>query len=227
MAQLVRVLDATAEYSVGAKNMIDLANSDAVGTIEVVRRAMAAMANIRETSQQISEVIGLIDEIAFQTNLLALNAGVEAARAGEAGRGFAVVASEVRGLALRAADSAGQIKSLISKSGAEVVRGVELVDATGHAFERIADHIARIDTGIAGIATQAVQVSTTIKQANAAIAEIDQARQQSAALSEQTTAASRSLANESVRLAEMVRQFRVGAGERDLAGAQPAKSRAA
>ncbi len=168
------------------------------------------MAGIMGSSQQIGAIIGVIDEIAYQTNLLALNAGVEAARAGEAGRGFAVVASEVRALAQRSAGAAKEIKSLISRSSIEVSNGVELVEATERAFDRIKEQISTIDGGIAAIASQAVEQSTRLTQVNSAIAEIDQTTQQNAAMAEQATAACQSLAQESERLAGMVAEFRIG-----------------
>ena len=121
------------------------AKSDAEKSGEVVRKAVEAMGDIEKSSQQISQIIGVIDEIAFQTNLLALNAGVEAARAGDAGRGFAVVASEVRALAQRSAEAAKEIKSLISASTAQVGQGVQLVAETGKALERIVAKVAEIN----------------------------------------------------------------------------------
>ena len=169
-------------------------------SIGVVREAEHAIERIMGSSEKIAAIIGVIDEIAFQTNLLALNAGVEAARAGEAGRGFAVVASEVRALAQRSADAAKEIKNLISHSAGEVARGVELVKATGSAFDRIKGQIAAIDGGIADIAGQAVDQSDALKQVNIAIAEIDQTTQHNAAMSEETTAACQSLSKECERL---------------------------
>ncbi len=117
----------TAEGAQTRARVVSTAKVDAEKGGEVVREAMAAMAGIEKSSKQISQIIGVIDEIAFQTNLLALNAGVEAARAGDAGRGFAVVASEVRALAQRSAQAAKEIKGLISASTAQVDQGVRLV----------------------------------------------------------------------------------------------------
>ena len=178
---------------------------------QVLRKTVTAMDGIRGTSQQISQKIVIIDEIALQTNLLALNASVEAARAGESGRGFAVVATEVRALAHRSAQSAKEIKDLIARSTVEVDLGVELVAATGSAIDRIMSQVALIDDGIADIASRAIEQAATLKQVNIAIGEIDQSTQQNAAMAEESTAACQALAHESERLAGMVGAFKTAA----------------
>ena len=183
----------------------------------VVREAVAAMDGIRQTSNQINDIIGVIDEIAFQTNLLALNAGVEAARAGDSGRGFAVVASEVRALAQRSADAARQIKTLISASSAEVAQGVKLVGEAGASLEAIAGKVGEMDALVAEIAASAQEQSSGLSQVNAAVNQMDQVTQQNAAMVEQTTAAALSLKTEAEGLARLVGRFRTGA-----AGAPPA-----
>jgi methyl-accepting chemotaxis protein len=209
MRDLASAVNSTADSSTKTKDIISAANLDAIKSKEVVERTITAVSSIMGSSQQIGAIIGVIDEIAFQTNLLALNAGVEAARAGDAGRGFAVVASEVRALAQRSAAAAKEIKDLISRSSSDVANGVELVGATGQAFDRIKDQIAIIDGGIVDIAGRAIDQSATLKQVNTSIGEIDQATQQNAAMAEQATAACRSLAQESGRLAGMVNEFQV------------------
>jgi methyl-accepting chemotaxis protein len=176
----------------------------------VVREAVAAMDGIRQTSNQISDIIGVIDEIAFQTNLLALNAGVEAARAGDSGRGFAVVASEVRALAQRSADAAKQIKTLISASAAEVAQGVKLVGEAGASLDAIAGKVGEMDALVAEIAASAQEQSSGLSQVNAAVNQMDQVTQQNAAMVEQTTAAAANLKTEAEGLGRLVGRFRTG-----------------
>ena len=158
------------------------------------------MNGIEKSSQQIGQIIGVIDEIAFQTNLLALNAGVEAARAGDAGRGFAVVASEVRALAQRSAEAAKEIKALISTSTTQVGQGVDLVAETGKALERIFTQVAEIDTIVTDIATCAHEQATGLQEVNTAVNQMDQVTQQNAAMVEELTAASHTLSRETEEL---------------------------
>lgn len=209
MLELSNAVNLTAEASTKTKDIISLAKSEAVKSTEVVQQAIASIDGILQSSQQIGQIITVIDEIAFQTNLLALNAGVEAARAGESGRGFAVVASEVRALAQRSAEAAREIKGLISRSSSEVAVGAEHVHATGRAIDRIMSQISVIDGGIANIASQAIDQAITLKQVNTAIGEIDQTTQKNAAMAEQATAACHLLAQESQSLAALVSEFRV------------------
>ena len=190
--------------------MVTETKGDAEKSGEVVRKAVEAMGGIEKSSQQISQIIGVIDEIAFQTNLLALNAGVEAARAGDAGRGFAVVASEVRALAQRSAEAAKEIKALISTSTAQVGEGVQLVAETGKSLERIVAKVAEINTVVSDIAAGAQEQATGLQQVNTAVNEMDKVTQQNAAMAEEATAASRSLASESDQLMSLVGQFRLG-----------------
>jgi methyl-accepting chemotaxis protein len=180
---------------------------DAEKSGNVVQEAIAAMGEIERSSSQITQIIGVIDEIAFQTNLLALNAGVEAARAGDAGRGFAVVAQEVRALAQRSADAAKEIKSLISSSTTQVGRGVKLVGEAGQSLTGIVSKVAEIDSLIADIALSSQEQATGLNEVNAAVNQMDQVTQQNAAMVEQSTAASVALKNEAVGLARLVGRF--------------------
>ena len=202
----------TSEGASQARTVVGAAKADAETGGDVVRRAVEAMSEIEGSSNQISQIIGVIDEIAFQTNLLALNAGVEAARAGEAGRGFAVVASEVRALAQRSAEAAKEIKTLISASSAQVGTGVTLVGETGQALERIVAQVAQINTVVAEIAASAQEQSTGLHQVNIAVNQMDQVTQQNAAMVEETTAASHALAKEAGELAQLMTRFRLTSG---------------
>jgi methyl-accepting chemotaxis protein len=199
-----------AERAAEARNVATAAKTDAEHSGSVVNDAVKAMSGIETSSGQISNIIGVIDEIAFQTNLLALNAGVEAARAGDAGRGFAVVATEVRALAQRSADAAKEIKALISTSGAQVNTGVKLVGETGKALARIVEHITRLNTLVVDIAASAEEQATGLNQVNAAVNQMDQVTQQNAAMVEESTAASHGLAGEAESLSNLMRQFQIG-----------------
>jgi methyl-accepting chemotaxis protein-1 (serine sensor receptor) len=190
-----------------ARTIAQQANVSATQSVDIVSRAEEAMQRIEQSSQQISNIIGVIDEIAFQTNLLALNAGVEAARAGEAGKGFAVVAQEVRELAQRSAQAAREIKGLIENSTREVSSGVNLVRDTGEALKAIVDHIGSINDRMEAIATSAREQSTSLAEVNTAVNQMDQSTQQNAAMVEQSTAASASLAQEASKLRDLVGQF--------------------
>ena len=177
----------------------------------VVQRATEAMAAIERSAHEISSIIGVIDGIAFQTNLLALNAGVEAARAGDAGKGFAVVANEVRALAQRSAEAAKNIKVLITASTDQVGTGVELVDETGKLLRHIVSQVGEISERVSEIAASAEKQAGTLQQVSTAMGEMDRVTQQNAAMVEQSTAASRNLADESKNLTEMVGRFHTGA----------------
>ncbi len=176
----------------------------------IAREAVAAMDGIKASSQEISKITSVIDEIAFQTNLLALNAGVEAARAGEAGRGFAVVATEVRALAQRSSDAAREINDLISASEGQVQAGVELVDKTGTALGAIVESISEISELVSNIAVSTKEQASGLNEINAAVTELDQVTQQNAAMFEETTAASHALTTETNALADAVSRFDLG-----------------
>ena len=184
----------------------------------VVRSAVAAMDQIEKSSREITNIIGVIDDIAFQTNLLALNAGVEAARAGEAGKGFAVVAQEVRELAQRSASAAKEIKALITASSEHVKNGVGLVGQTGKALEQIVTQVGDINTNVAAIVKASKEQTIGLREINSAINSLDQTTQQNAAMVEESTAASLRLANEADALHTLLAQFRLAdARIRDMA----------
>jgi len=206
--QITATVEKTAQGARQASEAVAGARGDAQKSEDVVRGAIAAMSQIEGSAKQISQIIGVIDEIAFQTNLLALNAGVEAARAGDAGKGFAVVASEVRGLAQRSADAAKEIKALISASSAQVDSGVNLVGQTGQALERIIGRVAEIDGLVREMATSAQEQSTGLHQVNSAVNQMDQAIQQNAAMVEQSTAATHALADSATVLSDLVSELR-------------------
>jgi len=215
----------TAEGATHARDIVSSAKANADKGGEVVRLAITAMSGIEKSSQQIGQIIGVIDEIAFQTNLLALNAGVEAARAGDAGRGFAVVASEVRALAQRSAEAAKEIKGLISASTAQVEQGVGLVAETGKALERIVTEVGDINKVVSEIAASAHEQATGLNEVNAAVNQMDQVTQQNAAMVEETTAAAQSLNHETEKLSDLIGRFQVGRGS--SGAATPSKSKSA
>jgi methyl-accepting chemotaxis protein len=209
--QITATVNRTASGARQASETVKAAKGDAETSGVVVRDAVAAMGAIEKSAQEISQIIGVIDEIAFQTNLLALNAGVEAARAGDAGRGFAVVASEVRALAQRSAEAAKEIKVLISASTTQVNSGVSLVGQTGDALDRIVGRVAEIDGLVSEIAASAQEQATGLQQVNTAVNQMDQVTQQNAAMVEESTAASHSLTQEAETLASSVARFEIAA----------------
>ena len=219
--EITATVNRTASGARQASDTVQAAKGDAETSGHVVRDAVSAMGAIEKSAQEISQIIGVIDEIAFQTNLLALNAGVEAARAGDAGRGFAVVASEVRALAQRSAEAAKEIKVLISASSTQVTTGVSLVGQTGEALQRIVSRVAEIDGLVSEIAASAQEQATGLQQVNTAVNQMDQVTQQNAAMVEQSTAASHSLSQEAESLAQSVSRFQIGVAS---APAQPVRS---
>ena len=228
MEQLTVSVRRSAEGSREAASLVETATNSANASADVVHQATTAMAAIADSSNQIGQIIGVIDEIAFQTNLLALNAGVEAARAGDAGRGFAVVAQEVRALAQRSADAAKEIKALISASTGNVGEGVRLVGLTGQALHNIAGEVGRIAGLVSEMAASSQEQATGLQEVNTAISQMDQLTQQNAAMVEESTAASHALREESGAMTTAVRHFDLGDGAAQTrTAARPATATAA
>ncbi len=215
MDQLNSSVTSAAEGASDASKMTGDARVNAEQGGEVARLAIKAMDEIKRSSQEISKITSVIEDIAFQTNLLALNAAVEAARAGEAGRGFVVVATEVRALAQRSSVAAGEINTLIARSGEQVQQGVQLVESTGTSLSSIVEAVADIAQRIAAIATSAKEQASGIGEINASVSALDQVTQQNAAMFEETTAASVALSSEADALANAVSRFKTGDQPRD------------
>ncbi len=208
--QITATVRNTAEGATSAHAIVVAAKTEAEHGEAIVKDAVTAMSEIEKSANEIGQIIGVIDEIAFQTNLLALNAGVEAARAGDAGRGFAVVASEVRALAQRSAQAAKEIKALIRTSSSHVGRGVGLVTETGAALSRILGQVTQITGTVSEIAASAQEQASGLAQVNVAVNQMDQVTQQNAAMVEQSTAASHSLAQDTAELERLTARFNTG-----------------
>ncbi|MGK6324119.1 methyl-accepting chemotaxis protein [Sphingomonas sp. DT-51] len=221
MHQITTTVRETAGNAVRANGVVQEARADAMESADVVQRAVAAMTDIERSSGEISDIIAVIDGIAFQTNLLALNAGVEAARAGDAGKGFAVVASEVRALAQRSAEAAKDVKAKITASTEQVDVGVALVGQTGDALGRISGRIGEISTLVSDIAAAAEQQAIGLQQVNTAVSEMDGVTQQNAAMVEEATAAARSLAEETENMSRQVARFKLANESRVSRAASP------
>ena len=187
---------------------------------QVVAKAVDAMSQIEASSRKISDIIGVIDEIARQTNLLALNAAVEAARAGEAGRGFAVVASEVRSLAQRSSQAAKDIKDLITNSNSQVQAGVDLVNKAGSALTEILESIKKVAGVVSGIASASIEQAGGIEQVNKALAQMDEVTQQNSALVEENAATAKTLEEQSKAMMDRVNVFHIDEGAIDRTTSQ-------
>ncbi|MCA0929759.1 methyl-accepting chemotaxis protein [Ruegeria profundi] len=207
--ELTASVRSAAEGSRDAENTTNEARDEAIASGQIVEETVSAMKDIEDSSTQISQIIGVIDDIAFQTNLLALNAGVEAARAGEAGRGFAVVASEVRGLSQRTTDAAREIKGLISKSTQQVKSGVSLVGRTGTTLRSISDRVSHISNLVSAIADSTSEQATGLSEANIAVSQLDQVTQQNAAMVEETSAAGQLLSQDAIKLSRLIDAFTI------------------
>ncbi|WP_425993856.1 methyl-accepting chemotaxis protein [Caulobacter sp. DWR1-3-2b1] len=223
LGQITSTVKRSAEGADRARQVTQSAKANAERSGAVVKEAVEAMGGIEKSSHEITNIIGVIDEIAFQTNLLALNAGVEAARAGDAGRGFAVVAQEVRALAQRSADAAKQIKALIRTSTEQVGKGVKLVGETGQTLDQILVQVAEINELVGEIAASSKEQAVGLAEVNQAVNQMDQVTQQNAAMVEQSTAASRALASEAAELERLVGRFQVGAEVHQLRPQAPSR----
>ena len=208
--QVTSTVKKTTDGARQARTVASEARGDAEQSGEIVRSVVEAMGRIEKSSAEIGRIIGVIEEIAFQTNLLALNASVEAARAGDVGRGFAVVASEVRAMAQRSAGAAKEIKGLISASKTEVENGVRLVAETGESLSRIVGKVSQINSVVADIAAGAEEQSRALQEVNIAVNQMDQATRHNAVMAQETTAAARSMLQETQQLSETVGLFRLG-----------------
>jgi methyl-accepting chemotaxis protein len=210
LRHLSDVVGSTADRAKQTARSVNETQLYATRSGEVVARAVSAMGEINRSSDKITTIIGVIDEIAFQTNLLALNAGVEAARAGEAGRGFAVVAQEVRELAQRCANAAREIKGLISSSSTQVQNGVLLVEQTGQALAEIITHVGGVQTLVAEISAATGEQSTGIHEVSKAVHDVELITQQNAAMVEENNAELHGLRQRVDMLSEKIDRFRTG-----------------
>ena len=212
MEELTSTVRQNADNARQANKLAESASGVAARGGDVIHQVVDTMDEIQASSSKISDIIGVIDGIAFQTNILALNAAVEAARAGEQGRGFAVVATEVRNLAQRSAAAAKEIKQLIGDSSDKVANGSRLVAQAGATMEEIVESVRRVTDIMAEISAASLEQSAGIEQINGAVAQMDEGTQQNAALVEETAAASNAMQEQAARLAQAVAVFRIDAG---------------
>ncbi len=209
MEQMTSTVRQNADHANSASQLAEQASHVAKDAGALVGRIVESMHNMSQSAGQISQIIGVIDGIAFQTNILALNAAVEAARAGEQGRGFAVVASEVRMLAQRSADAAKEIRALITTTVAQVDQGRDLVAQSGTTMTAMVESVERVTGLVTEISTASHEQSSGIAQIDSAVTQLDAMTQQNAALVEQATAVSHTLRDEAQRLAQIVAQFKL------------------
>lgn len=207
--ELTVTVKQTADGAGDAAQRVIAVSQETTRSDDIVKQAIIAMSDIEKSSDEITKIITVIDEIAFQTNLLALNAGVEAARAGESGKGFAVVAQEVRELAQRSANAAKEIKAQISQSSLQVQNGVKLVGETGDALGRISEQITSANDIVSRIASSASEQHSTLTSITSSIGELDNQTQRNAAMAEETTATAEVLARETGELLALIERFKV------------------
>ncbi|NIZ61152.1 chemotaxis protein [Sedimentitalea sp. CY04] len=207
LEQMTASVKSASDGALSVESIVNEAKTEAEESDVVVQHAVSAMTEIEDSARHISQIIGVIDDIAFQTNLLALNAGVEAARAGEAGRGFAVVASEVRALAQRSSDAAMEIKTLIVDSSKQVEQGVDLVGKAGEALNSIVNRVSHISELVSEMAVGSAEQSTGLGEINVGVTQLDQVTQQNAAMVEEATAAGHLLIADASKLSELVSHF--------------------
>ncbi|WP_300297005.1 methyl-accepting chemotaxis protein [Ferrovibrio sp.] len=223
MHEVTTTVKQNADNAQAANQLATAARDTAEKGGNVVRDAVVAVNEIESSAQKISDIIGLIDEIAFQTNLLALNASVEAARAGEAGKGFAVVAQEVRALAQRSANASKDIKALIQTSNSQVKSGAALVNQAGTSLTEIVGAIKKVSDIVAEIAAASREQASGLEQINTAVGQMDEMTQRNGALVEETSASAQSLSNQAEELATLVQRYKVkGQGHLARAAAAPA-----
>ncbi|CTQ52056.1 Serine chemoreceptor protein [Roseibium album] len=227
MEEMASTIKQNADNAQQANQLAVSARTVASDGGEVVGKAVTAMSEIEASSQKISDITGVIDEIAFQTNLLALNAAVEAARAGDAGKGFAVVASEVRSLAQRSSEAAKDIKSLIVESGSQVKDGVTLVNDAGKSLTEIVDSVKRVTDIVSEIAAASTEQSTGVEEINKAISQMDEMTQQNSALVQENAAACRLLQDQAGNMHERMSFFEVDSATSGAAASPKPKRRVA
>jgi methyl-accepting chemotaxis protein len=226
MEEIASTIRLNAENAQQANGLAAKARSVASDGGEIVTRAVGAMSRIEESSSKVSDIIGVIDEIAFQTNLLALNAAVEAARAGDAGRGFAVVASEVRSLAQRSSEAAKDIKALIVQSGAQVKDGVKLVNDAGVSLSEIVNSVKQVTDIVSEIASASKEQAVGVEEINKAVSQMDEMTQQNSALVEENAAACRLLQDQAEDMASRMSFFKLdAAAAATIVSSRPAPAR--